>query len=86
MESATITNANHGLHNSLIALRKRAQDLIAQTESEEILAEAVGILTGKPLPCAYSFEQMEEALRASEADYQKGDYTDHETMRQRYGL
>ena len=59
---------------------------IAQTESEEILAEAVGILTGKPLPCAYSFEQMEEALRASEADYQKGDYTDHETLRQRYGL
>lgn len=86
MESATITNANHDLHNSLIALRKRAQDLIAQTESEEILAEAVGILTGKPLPCAYSFEQMEEALRASEADYQKGDYTDHETLRQRYGL
>ena len=40
----------------------------------------------KHRPCVYSQEQMEEALREAEADYQEGRYVSHFSIRERYGL
>jgi DUF1680 family protein len=37
-------------------------------------------------PCVYSHEQMEEALREAEADYQEGRYLSHSSICERYGL
>ena len=58
----------------LIALRNKVLALVSQSESEELLAEAMAILSGRSLPCAYSHEQMLSVLREAEADYQNGDY------------
>ena len=57
---------------TLMALRQRASMLVSQSESEEMLAEAVAILSGRPLPCTYTYEQKESALREAEVDYQNG--------------
>ena len=86
MNTTTIPHSTPSVPDGLMALRQRAQELIAKTESEEMLAEAVGILSGKPLPCAYSMEQMEMSLRVAEEDYRNGNCVDHETLRQQYGL
>ena len=72
--------------NTLHSLRKRASLLVSQTDSEELLSEAVAILSGAQLPCTYSYEQMEWSLREAEADYQKGNTESHETICQRYGV
>ena len=64
----------------LLALRQRASMLVSQTESEELLAEAVAILSGMPLPCAYTYEQMEMSLREAEADYQNGNFVCHSSI------
>lgn len=72
--------------DSLVALRQRASLLVSQTESEELLAEAVAILSGMPLPCAYTHEQMESSLRESEADYQNGRFVSHSSICERYGV
>jgi len=71
---------------TLIALRQRASLLVSQSESEEILAEAVAILSGRPLPCTYTYEQMESALREAEADYQNGRFVSQSTICKRYDL
>ena len=57
----------------LIALRNKVLALVSQSESEELLAEALAILSGRSLPCAYSHEQMLSVLREAEADYQNGE-------------
>ena len=72
--------------DALVALRQRASLLVSQTESEELLAEAVAILSGMPIPCAYTQEQMEMSLREAEADYQNGRYLSHSSICERYGV
>lgn len=73
-------------HEALIALRQRASLLVSQSESEELLAEAVAILSGRPLPCAYTHDQMETVLREAETDYQNGRFVSHSTICDRYGI
>ena len=73
-------------HDTLVALRQRVSLLVSQTESEELLAEAVAILSGRPLPCAYTYEQMEMSLREAEADYQNGNFVSHSSICERYGV
>ena len=70
--------------DALLTLRQRASLLVSQTESEELLAEAVAILSGMSLPCAYTYEQMEMSLREAETDYQNGRIVSHSTIRERY--
>jgi len=83
----TVQERSHSMnYDALIALRQRASLLVSQTESEELLAEAVAILSGRPLPCAYTHEQMEMSLREAEADYQSGNYLSHSTICERYGV
>ena len=72
--------------DALVALRQRASLLVSQTESEELLAEAVAILSGMPLPCAYNQEQMESALREAETDYQNGRFVSHSSVCELYGV
>jgi len=72
--------------DTLMALRQRASMLVSQSESEEMLAEAVAILSGRPLPCTYTYEQMESALREAEVDYQNGRFISQSTMCERYGI
>lgn len=73
-------------HDALVALRQRASLLVSQSESEELLAEAVAILSGMPLPCAYTYEQMESSLREAEADYENGRHVSHSSICERYGV
>ena len=73
-------------HDALVALRQRASLLVSQAESEELLAEAVAILSGRPLPCTYTHEQMEAALREAETDYQAGRFVSQSTICERYGI
>ncbi len=73
-------------HEALIALRQRASLLVSQSESEELLAEAVAILSGRPLPCTYTHEQMESALLEAEKDYQNGRFVSHSSICERYGI
>ena len=73
-------------HELLIALRNKVLALVSQSESEELLAEAMAILSGRSLPCAYSHEQMLSVLREAEADYQNGDYVSHSAICERYGV
>ena len=54
MEALQDTMSQTQGHDALIALRQRATLLVSQSESEELLAEAVAILSGRPLPCAYT--------------------------------
>lgn len=70
----------------LMNLRARALSLVERAESEELLAEAVAILSGMSLPCAYSKEQMELSLHEAEADYQNGRYASHSSICERYGV
>ena len=70
----------------LIALRNKVLALVSQSESEELLAEAMAILSGRSLPCAYSHEQMLSVLREAEADYRNGDYVSHSAICERYGV
>ena len=70
----------------LFALRNKVLALVSQSESEELLAEAMAILSGRSLPCAYSHEQMLSVLREAEADYQNGDYVSHSAICERYGV
>ena len=70
----------------LLALRQRASMLVSQTESEELLAEAVAILSGMPLPCTYTYEQMEMSLREAETDYQNENFVSHSSICERYGV
>ena len=72
--------------DALMALRQQASLLVSQTESEELLAEAVAILSGMPLPCTYTHEQMESSLREAEADYQNKRYLSHSSICDRYGV
>ena len=72
--------------DAIVALRQRASLLVSQTENEELLAEAVAILSGMPLPCAYTHEQMESALREAEADYRNRRYVTHSSICERYGV
>ena len=71
---------------SLLSMRKRALALVEQTESEELLAEVIGLLGGSQLPCSYSHEQMEEALREAEADFQNGHFESHSSICEHYGV
>ena len=73
-------------HDALMALRQQASLLVSQTESEELLAETIAILSGKPLPCAYSYEQMEMSLKEAESDYQNGNMVSHSSICERYGV
>lgn len=73
-------------HDALVALRQRASLLVSQSESEELLAEAVAILSGMPLPCVYTYEQMESSLHEAEADYQNGRHESHSSICDRYGV
>lgn len=70
-------------HETLIALRQRASLLVSQSESEELLAEAVAILSGRLLPCTYTHEQMEAALREAETDYKNGRFVSHSSICER---
>ena len=83
----TVQELSHSKnHDTLVALRQRVSLLVSQTESEELLAEVVAILSGMPLPCAYTYEQMEMSLREAEADYQNGNYVSHSSICERYGV
>ena len=83
----TIEEKKHSKNfDTLVALRQRASLLVSQTESEELLAEAVAILSGMPLPCAYTHEQMESVLREAEADYQNKHFVSHSSVCERYGV
>ena len=83
----TVQERSHSMnYDAIIALRQRASLLVSQTESEELLAEAVAILSGKPLPCAYTQEQMEMSLREAEADYQNERFVSHSSICDRYGV
>lgn len=82
----TIEKKHSKNFDTLVALRQRASLLVSQTESEELLAEAVAILSGMPLPCAYTHEQMESVLRESEADYQNKRFVSHSSVCERYGV
>lgn len=73
-------------HEALIALRQRASLLVSQSESEELLAEAVAILSGRPLPCTYTHDQMETVLREAETDYQNGRFVSQSSICERYGI
>ena len=79
-------NKQNRLPDSLLNLRNRAVSLAEQVESEELLAEAVAILSGMLLPCAYTYEQMESSLREAEADYQNGRHLSHSSICERYGV
>ena len=72
--------------NTLIALRQKLSLLVSQSESEDLLADAVAILSRKPLPCAYTYEQMENALKESESDYESRNFISHSSICERYGL
>ena len=61
-------------------------ETLIKTDNEKLLAEAVAILSGEPLPCTYSYEEMESSLHEAEADYQKGNTESHETICKRYGV
>ena len=52
----------------------------------DLMAEAVAILGGMSLPCAYTKEQMELSLREAEADYQIGRHASHSSICERYGV
>ena len=83
----TIEEKKHSKNfDTLVALRQRVSLLVSQTESEELLAEAMAILSGMPLPCAYTHEQMESVLREAEADYQNRRYVSHSSVCERYGV
>ena len=82
----TIEKKHSKNFDTLVALRQRASLLVSQTESEELLAEAVAILSGMPLPCAYTNEQMESVLREAEADYQNKHFVSHSSVCERYGV
>ena len=86
MEALDDTMSQIQGHEALIALRQRASLLVSQSESEELLAEAVAILSGRPLPCAYTHDQMETVLREAETDYQNGRFVSHSTICDRYGI
>lgn len=73
-------------YDVLVALRQRASLLVSQTESEELHAEAVAILSGTLLPCAYTHEQMESVLQESEVDYQNGRFVSHSSVCERYDV
>lgn len=81
----TIQQDRQTQFDSLMNLRARALSLVERSESEELLAEAVAILSRMPLPCAYTYEQMESSLHEAEADYQNGRHTSHSSIRERYG-
>ena len=40
---------------------------------------------GLSLPCTYTHQQMEAALRQAEADFQNGNYVSHSSIKARYG-
>lgn len=86
MEAIHDTMSQTQGHDALIALRQRASFLVSQSESEELLAEAVAILSGRPLPCAYTHDQMETVLREAETDYQSGCFVSHSSICERYGI
>ena len=65
---------------TILQLRKRASVLVSQTDNEELLSEAVAILSGAKLPCTYSYEEMESSLHEAETDYQKRNIESHETI------
>ena len=72
--------------DNLKALRKRVSLLVSQTESEDLLAEALAVLSGMSFPCKYTKEQMEFSLNEAEADYQKGNIVSHSSICERYGI
>lgn len=41
---------------------------------------------GFSLPCAYSHQQMEAALRQAETDFQNGNYVSHSSIKERYSF
>jgi hypothetical protein len=86
MEALHDTSPQIQGREALIALRQRASLLVSQSESEELLAEAVAILSGRPLPCTYTHEQMEASLREEETDYQNGRFVSQSTICERYGI
>ena len=73
-------------HDLLVELRNKVLALVSQSESEELLAEAMAILSGSPLPCAYTHEQMVSVLREAETDYQNEDFVSHSVICERYGV
>ena len=73
-------------NETLLGMRKKALTLIEQVESEELLAEVIGLLCGSSLPCAYSHEQMEASLREAENDFQNGRFVSHSSICERYGV
>lgn len=79
-------NRQNRQFDTLMSLRERALSLVEQAESEELLTEAIAILGGMPLPCAYTYEQMESSLHEAEVDYQNGRHTSHSSMCERYGV
>ena len=73
-------------NETLLSMREKALALVEQVESEELLAEVIGLLCGSSLPCAYSHEQMEESLREAENDFQNGRFVSHSSICERYGV
>ena len=86
MDTIQETEVRNQGHDLLIALRKKVSILVSQSKSEELLAEALAVLSGMPLPCAYTHEQMVSVLREAEADYQNGDYVSHTAICERYDI
>lgn len=71
---------------TLSSIREKALALVESTESEELLAEVIAILSGSSLPCVYTHEQMEVSLQAAETDFQNGNFESHSSICERYGV
>ena len=71
---------------TIMSLREKALSLVERAESEELLAEVIGLLSGSSLPCAYSHEQMEASLQEAETDFQNGSFVSHSSICDRYDI
>lgn len=71
---------------TIMSLREKALSLVERAESEELLAEVIGLLSGSSLPCAYSHEQMEASLQEAETDFQNGNFVSHSSICDLYDI
>ena len=82
----TTVGTSSRMRDSLISLRRKASELISQSEDEELLAEVVAMFRGMKLPCTYTKEEFAEVLNEADADYKAGKFVAQEELRSRYGL
>lgn len=84
METAATTN--NRAQGNLVRLRRKATELTAISEDEEMLAEIVAMLSGKRLPCTYTEREFASVLQEADADHAAKRYMSHENLFAQYGL